>query len=250
MNQHKLLLIVSFFMIIILSLVSCSSETETYDESKLGKDFFPVETGKYWIYQSDSIIYRSGGVFRDTVRSFLKEEIGDSFVDLSGLKQYRVNRYFKRNIEDAWLYQNTWATYLDGSRAMRQEDNLKFIKLIFPFKKGSRWNGNQYLDTEINIEVGGEMLKNMYLNWNSRIESRDTLLTLAGKSYPSIIVNLVNDTTSNVDKKVVIESYGKNVGLVHKSVIILQDDSFSSEKPIEQRAKRGFFHQLILLDHN
>jgi len=237
-------------MIIILSFVSCSSEIETYDESKLGKDYFPLETGKYWIYQSDSIIYRSGGVFRDTVKSFLKEEIGDSFIDLSGLKQHRVNRYFKRNIEDVWLYQNTWATYLDGSRALRHEDNLKFIKLIFPFKKGSRWNGNQYLDTEINIEVGGEVLKNMYLNWNSRIESMDTIIEVGDVAYPSIFVNLVKDTTSSIDKKVVNEFYVKNIGLVQKSVIVLQDDNTSSNKPLEQRAKRGFIHKLSLIDHN
>ena len=59
----------------LLLLFSCTQNTEEADTSMFGYEYFPLQTGKTWIYQSDSIIYSRGGTQIDTFRSLIREEI-------------------------------------------------------------------------------------------------------------------------------------------------------------------------------
>ena len=235
-------------LLLLLGLVSCKKETEMLDESTFGYDFFPVATGKSWTYTSDSIIYDNGGARRDTFRSFIREELGEKFTDETGNPVFKVHRYFRRNTNDDWTRTNTWTTNVDSSRAIRTEDNLKFVKLIFPIKKGLRWDGNIFLDEDIRIEVAGESIE-PYKNWKHRMEEIDEAYDYKGQSIPSIRINLVDDS-SIIDRRKVTEVYGKGIGLVRKEMIILDSDGSKPNDPWEQKAQKGFIHTLTLIEHN
>lgn len=64
--------------------------------------------------------------------------------------------------------------YLDypknKSNAIRTEENIKFVKLVFPVKEGLRFDGNVYVNEDLKVEVGGEMLE-PYDSWNHQIKS-------------------------------------------------------------------------------
>lgn len=228
--------------------ISCTKETEPVDESTFGYDFFPVTKGKSWIYASDSIIYDNGGTKIDTFVSFIKEEIGDSFIDEAGNTVYKLNRYFRRNPTDVWSRTNTWTTYTDRTRAIRTEENLKFVKLVFPLKKGLRWDGNVFLDEDIKIDVAGESIE-AYKNWKHKIEEINEKFSFKGSDAVAVKVNLVDDA-SIIDRRKVTEYYGKGIGLLKKEMIILDSDGSRPNDPWEKKAQKGFIHTLTLIEVN
>ena len=228
--------------------ISCTKETEPVDESTFGYDFFPVTKGKSWIYASDSIIYDNGGTKIDTFVSFIKKEIGDSFIDEAGNTVYKLNRYFRRNATDVWSRTNTWTTYTDRTRAIRTEENLKFVKLVFPLKKGLRWDGNVFLDEDIKIDVAGESIE-AYKNWKHKIEEVNEKFSFKGTDVVAVKVNLVDDA-SIIDRRKVTEYYGKGIGLLKKEMIILDSDGSRPNDPWEKKAQKGFIHTLTLIEVN
>lgn len=240
------LLITLFSTLAVVVILSCSKETQPVDESTFGYDFFPITKGKSWIYASDSIIYDNGGTKIDTFSSFIKEEVGDSFVDETGITVYKLNRFFKRNANDIWSRTNTWTTYTDKTRAIRTEENLKFIKLVFPLKKGLRWDGNVFLDEDIKIDVAGESIE-AYKNWKHKIEEIDENFNFNGTDVKSVRVNLVDDA-SIIDRRKVTEYYGQGIGLLKKEMIILDSDGSRPNDPWEKKAQKGFILTLTLIE--
>lgn len=245
MNRFNLYIFI--LLVSITFLHSCTSETEMVDDSTFGYDYFPLSPGKSWVYQSDSIVYSSVGSVKDTFKSFIKEEVGEEFEDLSGQKVFKINRFFKRKESDTWSRINTWTASLDKTNAIRTEENIRFVKLVFPVKKGIRFNGNIFVDPDLDIEVGGELVE-AYKNWNHKIEALDSKIKYKGQEINAAEINLV-DETSIIDRRKVTEFYGKGIGLLFKEMIILDSDGSKPNDPWETKAKKGFIHRLTLIDH-
>ncbi|MBP6446414.1 MAG: hypothetical protein KA341_06385 [Saprospiraceae bacterium] len=245
--NYKYLFGVFLFACIGLGLLqSCSKVTEEIDPGSFGYDYFPVATGKSWTYMSDSVIIRSSGLRRDTMRSFIREEIGERYKDAEGKDVYKVFRSFRKKDTDAWQSLNTWTVQIDQNRAIRTEENLKFIKLIFPFSKGMRWDGNAFIDTDIRVQAGDENIQ-PYKNWKYRIENTEAEITFKGQKTKALKVNLVSDT-SIIDLRNVTEFYGKGVGLIRKEMTIFDTDNSKPTAPWSVKAQKGFTHTLTLID--
>jgi hypothetical protein len=238
-----------FLLLSLTCFISCSDKTEELSEESMGFNYFPIETGKFKTYRSDSIIYSGGGTRIDTFTSYTDERIGGYTIDLEGNKVYIVERYFKRNIQDNWSRVNSWTVYFSQNRIIRTEENLKFIKLVFPTVKGKSWNGNIFLDDDIRIEAGGEFLQ-MYRNWNYRIENLGANVVLNNLNFDDCLIVRQVDVNTVIDRRRVYETYARGVGLVSKEMIILDGDGSGINLPWEQRAKKGFIHQLTLIDYN
>ncbi len=236
------------FLLFIVFMSACEKTTETIDINVLGKQYFPLETGKYWIYESDSVVLRSGGTIRDTLHGFLKEEVQSSFINGSGDTVFTVHVYFKRNWSDTFAYQKSVFVSKLPNMVTRQEDNLLFTKLVFPLKTGLRFNHNQLFDENIDIMVGGETLLDMYTDWNTRVESYNEVYNWAEKLSKKTRIRLVDEETS-LDKKYYYEEYLENIGLYKKEMIFLQDNK-GGTVPLPERAIKGFYHNLLLLESN
>ena len=230
-----------------LSFLSCNSETETIDTATFGYGYFPLKKGNVWVYASDSIIFTNGGARKDTFHALIMEEIGDPFLDLSGDTIYKLNRFFKRNEADPWQRINTWTIQKNKSNAISTDENIKFVKMVFPVKEGLRFDGNVYVNEDLKVEVGGEMLE-PYDSWNHQIKSLATDITYKDKTVKSLHVNLV-DETSIIDRRKADEYYADGIGLVKKEITILDSDGSKPNDPWETKAKKGFIHTLTLIDH-
>jgi hypothetical protein len=227
-------------------MASCGRETETLDEANFGYDYFPLSTGKTWIYQSDSVIFTKGGTKRDTFRSFIQEQIGEKYTGQDGAEKYRVYRSFRRKNSDLWTPINTWTTSIDATRAIRTEENLTFIKLVFPFKKGLRWEGNAFVDPDTRIEVGGENIQ-AYADWKHRIDEVELDYTFNNQKVKAVKVNLVSDT-SLIDLRKVTEYYGRSVGLLRKEVAIFDANQDLINLTWDKKIQKGFTHTLTLIE--
>lgn len=230
----------------ILCFHSCTEKTEAGDLNAFGYSFYPVAKGKSWVYTSDSIIYSSGGTRIDTVRSFIKEEIVDTFVNEERNTVFKIDRFFRRQVSDPWLRINSWTTFKDQTRAIRTEENLKFVKLVFPVKTGLRWDGNVFVDKNIKISVAGESLE-AYKNWKYRMEDIAFKYNFAGQTINAIKVNLVDDS-SIIDRRKVTEYYGNNIGLLKKEMTILDGDGSKPNEDWTRKAQKGFIHTLTLIE--
>ena len=230
-----------------LALVSCTDKTEPVDTSAFGYDFYPVRVGSYRVYQSDSIVLRSAGTIRDTLHGFIKEETDNFFITGNGDTIYTLKIYFKRLPTDTFVYQKSTFITKDKYKVTRQEDNLEFTKLVFPIQKGVRFNHNQYFDARVDVEIGGEIFLAMYDGWNTRYESINTPLTWNGNAVDNVVVRLVDDSSTTLEKKYYYETYVKGVGLYRQEMVFLQDNK-GGTIPLEERATKGFYHNRVLLE--
>lgn len=247
MNKFNLILCFVTSMVI-LGLTSCSDEVETIDAANFGYEFYPLATGKTWIFASDSIIIYNGGSRKDTVHSLIKEEVGDSFSDINGDTLYNLHRYFKRNETDEWQRINTWTTSKDKNRVVRTEENIRFIKMVFPVKSGLRFDANAFVDEDQKVQIAGELIE-PYDNWNPRMEATDLEWQYKDAKVKSLFINLVDDS-SIIDRRKVHEFYGHGIGLLKKEMIVLDLDGNRPNDPWQTKAQKGFIHTLTLIDHN
>jgi len=129
-----------FPLFILLAFSSCKRETEIVD---LHYDYFPVKIGTWVIYDVDSIAYND---FTSTVDTFdfqVKEIIESEFTDNEGRPTQRIERYYRDNSNSPWLLKNVWAANRTEKTAERVEENIRYIKLIFPIVKNAKWDGNK-----------------------------------------------------------------------------------------------------------
>ncbi|HOX82865.1 MAG TPA: hypothetical protein PLJ60_13825 [Chryseolinea sp.] len=185
------------FVVLIMIIASCDSSSDE-NPVDIGKDYFPMRKGFYQIYDVNEIIYTLGDP--DTFIYQLKTVVIDSFFNTESNYTYVIHRSVRDNATEPWTYKDTWSSRVVNDRAIQAEGNIDFVKLVFPFHVGKKWNGNAFntLGTEEYELVGSE----------PKIFNDVTFadcITIKQQDNEDFVVYL--------DQR--YESYAKNVGLVH-----------------------------------
>lgn len=236
-----------------LLLASCEKKVEEFDQAKFGYDYFPLEIGKTWIYQVDSTIYDDEGASVIETSAQVKEEIVESYQDEVGDTIYRIERFWRSSDTTSWKITDVWVAYSNGSQAFRVEENLKFIKFVFPAHEGIRWDGNIFFDKSSTIiTVSGERLA-MFRGWDEhRITSLDVSEEVGGNSYGQVATVLLTDDReeNTVERRYALEKYARGVGLIYKENIILDSQQSQSSAPWTEKAEKGFILKQTLIEYN
>lgn len=247
----KFLTLCTFF--IALMFASCEKIVEDFDPSKFGFDYFPLEIGKSWTYQVDSIIYDDNGASVIETSSQVKEEIVESYEDETGETIFRIERFWRDSDSTSWEVTDVWVAYANESQAFRVEENLKFIKFVFPALEGKRWNGNIFFDESSTIiTISGESLA-MFRGWNdARITSIDISEEVGRNNYNQVATVLLTDDReeNTVERRFALEKYARGVGLIYKENIILDSQQSQSSAPWTEKAEKGFILKQTLIEHN
>lgn len=193
-------------------LVSCRKDTEVPPD--VGYNYFPDATGHYVIYEGDSIIYKDNeDEGPDTFRFLTKELIESVYTDNEGRPTLRIQRFTKWYNDSipyeqmAWVHTDFWAANRTATTAEKVEENVRFVKLIFPVKENSSWNGNAF---------------NYLEPWEYEYDDIHVQETINSIGFDSVATVLQNDVENLVDRKYGVEKYAKNVGLVYKEYLVLQ----------------------------
>ena len=141
--------------------VSCgSNEVETLPE--LGSVYLPLSIGKTTIFDVDSVIYRQeikqGFVKIDTNSWQIQEVLQDTFRDSEGNLSYRIDRFERKKGTLNWNVTKVFSTALTQKYALRNENNLRYIKFPNYFKEKTVWNGNIFNDT-VKIVANDDILE-------------------------------------------------------------------------------------------
>ncbi len=239
------------YIIIALFLVGCSSEEELPTSSTdFHYDYFPLSVGNTRIYQVDSTIFdpQGTGTAVTTSSGQLKEIIADTFKDQSGDLAYRVEVYYRRYDTLPWSFFRNKLVVRRTSQLEVLDNNQRFIKLIFPPEEGITWDGNAFIDDQLLIEIAGEPIQ-VFKNWSYAVTAITPEETINGKSYSNVLnVQLANDENL-IELRRGTEKYAKGIGLVYRSLQILDTQQLEPSLTWDEKAERGFITTLCLIDH-
>ncbi len=201
---------VLLFMVSII-FTSCNKTSDFEIDYKHA--YFPKAIGHYVIYEVDSLIFDDffDPPKYDTFRYQVKEVIESYFTDNAGREACRIERFYRADSTQGWG--NTpriWSSILTLTTAEKNEENQRFLKLLFPPEEGLAWMGNQY----IQIFEGNKYLE----NWTYEYEKVDAPDFVNGISFDSTITVKQRDFETLIEKIYGIEKYAKHVGLIYKEI--------------------------------
>lgn len=192
-------------------MVFLSCKKEKQPTIYMGYDYFPNTVGHYVIYQCDSITVNTLSINIppfDTFKYQIKEVIDSIFPNNQGEPTQRIVRYKRTDTATPWINisisEKVWTGNLLSTMAQRQEDNYKYIKLVFPPQLNETWNGNA-LNT-----IG---------TWNYKYTVLNTPATINGIRFDSTLTVIQQKDSSLQGYQYYFEQYATGVGLIHKVVI-------------------------------
>ncbi|HWB62353.1 MAG TPA: hypothetical protein VG603_02500 [Chitinophagales bacterium] len=175
-------------------------------------NYYPLDSGHYIIYDVDSIhySYNQGFFIRDTIRYQWMAIVTDTFYDNLGELSYKIEHLRRADSSAPWVYDRVWYATRSTTNLVAQEDDIRFIKLVFPPAAGESWNGNAYVATSPSDQYA------VYQNWNYFYENTDTTLTLNGETYNNAMVVSEVDNSNAISNVVRSEVYAPNVGMIYQ----------------------------------
>lgn len=219
-----------YFLMVTLALFvmvfSCKKDKEPIVVD-IGYDYFPKAIGTYVIYEVDSFFYNDFTSTIDTFSFQIKEKIIEKFTDLSNRPTEKIVRYYRKLATDEWLTKDVWFANVTSNTAEKVEENIRFVKIVFPLKKDAAWNGNRFNN------LGEQDYSITKLNETLRIGSLD---------FDSIIQVTQAADSNLIEKNIAFEIYAKHVGLVYKKKLQIadKDSVINFNIPLELRANSGF----------
>ena len=216
--------------------ISGCSKDPIPESIDLGFDYFPTEIGRYNVYQVDSISYNDffTPVKIDTTHFQIMELLESNFKDNEGRECQRIERYIRASQNSAWVLRNVFYQVRTAVQAERIEDNVRFVRLIFPIQENQKWNGNAY---------------NSFEKSNYQYKEVDQKKMVKGKNFDSTLVVNQKLDSNLIEKNYQVEIYAKHVGLIFKKYIDVQDKSSSIlPLPFSQRIDAGFDYTYQLIE--
>jgi hypothetical protein len=236
--------IYSLIFLILTSVLIFSCKKTTIDPYDQGEDYFPGTVGSYVIYDVDSTYYDD---FFDPIKVVnvkyqLKEKIESIYADNEGRPTLKIDRYIKYYdsltpyADINWTLRNIWFVNKTESTLEKVENNVRYVKLIFPVKANVFWNLNN--QNTINER------KLSYVNI-------DITTTIDSTVYSSVLQTEYDDGDIVLtNREYYTEKYAKNIGLIYKeeiSVVSQPEEDISEEElqlfystPIIDRATAGY----------
>ncbi|MFK7947603.1 MAG: hypothetical protein AB8G11_08440 [Saprospiraceae bacterium] len=248
----------SIFVLGLLFLASCNTDPTVENLSiDYGYDYYPVELGKYIIYDVDSVVYDpiQNGTFIDTTSYQAKEEIVDTTIDNAGRTMFIIHYSTRDSVNQPWTLENVYTTVVDDFWVERTEDNLRFVKMLFPSRVDSTWDGNRlFVEEDFIVTVRGETLE-MFKNWSSVIKEKSSSGTIGGLNFDDILTVQHADDENLIERRFVEEKYARGVGLVSKTMMILDTQcggnlSDCVDLTWEEKAEKGFILTMTINEYN
>jgi hypothetical protein len=188
---------ISITFLFFLSFASCKHETEPPVD--LHNDYFPTNIGHWVTYEVDSTYYDDFNNSIEIYHYYIKELNESSFLDNQNRPTIRLERY--KNVDSIWHLSRVWTSNLTKTTAEKIEENIRFIKLIFPISDEQEWNGNAF---------------NSLGEQNYKYTNIFQPFTVNGITFDSTVTVIQAKDSSGLTVNNQIEVFAKNVGLIYK----------------------------------
>jgi hypothetical protein len=241
------------YFILVLSLLfvlgACTTEPDPYLPAD-DENFYPLELGKYWVYEVDSIIFRPEiTVEVDSVQLWMREEIVDTILDNSGNTLFVVEQSERYNLTDPWEFKQLLTVGLLNNQIIRTENNLRFIKMVFPIQLFQQWDGNIFIDPTTIVRVGGETIE-MFKDWSYSTIAEGESINIEGENYEDVITIAPSQSENLIELRKVEEQYANNIGLISRTLEILDTQIIDPALGWQDKAEKGFIVRQLLVESN
>jgi hypothetical protein len=201
-----------------LLLFSCKKDNPTPED--LGYGYYPINDGDYSLY--DVVDTSFQGVGAHVVTKYqIREEIHEP-VTINEETRYQLYVYYKPEGEEWKDYPDSvWTVFNTNGKIIKVQNNVRFVKLVFPFEVGKKWDGN-ISDPTSDPQDYYEMKE------VRRPFSYDSF------TYDKTVSVVEFDNNSALDDNYSVEVFANETGLVYKEVKIYKyDQSNLAAKEIE-----------------
>jgi hypothetical protein len=195
------------FVLLPLFYFSCKKDKPLNEGMDFGYNYIPDGVGSYIIYQVDSISFDDITHKRDTTRYLLKEQIASFFFDNVGRKTLRIERCRKKYKKGVpydsipWSAPYVWIANKTSTDFQKVEENIRYIRLVFPLKNGVEWNANSY---------------NTFPEKRYKVASLDKKEVINSIAFDSVLFVKQIEKVDFIQYRYEIEKYGRNIGLLYK----------------------------------
>jgi hypothetical protein len=199
---------------------SCKNHDATQED--LGYSYFPINDGDYSIFSVVDTIFNgiNNGVVVDSSASyFLKEEIHEP-ITVADETRYQVYRYYSSDVNTWNDYPDSvWTEFNTNGKIVRIENNMRFVKLIFPLVVGKTWNGN-------------------IANTNPQLAQTYTMINVFrpfsydSQSFPKTVTVVQYNDSSAIGSHYSGEVYANEIGLVYKEIKRYEHQDNSNITPL------------------
>ncbi len=239
-------LLVAFIIASIFFITGCKKENEEFATAAI-ETYQPLKAGKFIEYRLDSLVFVAFGSFSEIHSYRVKYETSAAITDNLGRASWRIFRYIKPLNSGSYVPDATFTATNTGTGFEFVENNMRFLKLIQPFRDGFSWKGNSYIDTRSsNSNV-------RYLDdWDYVFDASNQPKTIGSFNFDSTVTVLQRDDSTGLplipqtqyaEKNLGKEIYAANIGLVFKEFLHYEfqrvDNTF-----------KGYGITLTILNHN
>lgn len=243
-----------FLAILLVVFFGCSKTVIDDYQVDFGYDYFPLEIGKYRTYVVDSVLYDIGDneeIIVTTSRSYEMHLVSDTITDNLGRIGYKIERYVRANDTLDWEIKDIWTTIRTNEGAEWIEENLRFLKMVFPLKQGVEWDGNQYIDITTIIPIAGESVE-IFKSWSYEAITTDESEEVGDFVFENVATISQANSENLIELRLSEEKYAKDIGLVHREMKILDTQCIIECENMtwEQKAEKGFILIQQIIDYN
>jgi hypothetical protein len=161
-----------------------------------GAEFFYPSIGKSNVYEVTETQYTL--TTTPITKTYqLKELAASVFQDTDGNQAIRIERYRRENDSQNWEIDSVFTAKKTVDKALKTENNVTYVKMIFPVKDGVKWDGNIYN----NLPYDTYEMKNVRKPFSD---------------YPSTMTVVQQNDSTLVDLKKRIEVYAEGVGMIYQ----------------------------------
>lgn len=244
MQKHFLIL----FACSMVFSISCNEKLAEVS-SPLTADFYPMQTGKYIIYNVDSIIYNET-IADDSTHWQIREQIMDTFYDLDSILNFRIERSRRADALSAWQVLDVWSVRNKNGNIERDENDLRFVKLAEPVVVNSNWDGTAYLGNLFDLPYYRECDRLDFLeNWEYTYTTTDSSATINGLQFDSIVTVKQQGADNLIEQNYAIELYARGVGLIKKEFFHYTSQN-TNDIPWEEKAECGYKYTMEIVEYN
>lgn len=180
-------------------ILGCNTPDDPVNPPDLGYNYYPNELNFYKHYEVIDILFNDFTQTTDTVKYELLEVFEEAFTDLEGRQSNKLARYVKMPNSN-WQIESVWQSTKTKTRVEQVEENIRIVKLVFPPKIGSRWNGYAFAAVDDSFFEITDLIEDTVVN------------SLNLKN----VIRVEHYNRQNfIERQLKSEKYAPNIGLIH-----------------------------------
>lgn len=242
-----------FFLSILLA--ACEgTDPIVPDPSIEARIFLPLEEGRSWTWEVDSVIYDPVGSAQqvDTLSTFLQERVVDVFPS-NGMIAYVIHRSMRRDSTEPWSFQKAILVIPEKGRIVWNEDNLPFVRMTDPLRRDLEWEGAALFDPLVQLPIYGELMQ-PFKGWASKVIGIGDTLELGADRWNDVLTIRHADSENLLERRFCLEAYQRGVGMVYRRMMILDTQcqgvpANCAGVPWEVKAEKGYILNQRLISY-